>query len=389
MADIRPFRGHRFDAKQVSLTRALCPPYDVIGPQEARRLRRDRMNAIHLELPAGTGEARYSGAAKLWRSWTRSGALRQDESASLYVCEERFRFLGRSHRRLGFLGALGVDPAAARFVVPHERTLPKPKADRLRMLESVGANISPIFGVFPDPAGAVRRVLARAAKGRPVARGRTAGGVSYRLWSVSGAKDVAAVARALKPAKVLIADGHHRYEVSRAHHAAARRPATGTVLSYFCPEEDAGLLVLPTHRVVVDGSAVLARAEESCRLSVYRTLAELLKRLEASSNVYAFGLYYGAFILAEPRDRAGCRSGLGVEWLAKLLLSGVAPDQIRYTPYPDKAMAMAKEGDQAAVLVKPFPVKSIRRAVKAVGLLPPKSTYFYPKVATGLVFKQL
>ena len=388
MADIRPFRGHRYDAKRVSLTRALCPPYDVIGPEEARRLRRDRMNAIHLELPAGTGQARYRGAAKLWKTWTASGALKQDSAPSLYVCEERFIFLGRRHRRLGFLAALGVSRAAARCVVPHERTLPKPKADRLRMLKAVGANISPIFGVFPDPAGAVRRVLGRAAQGRPSAQGRTGGGVAYKLWPVSDARTPPRSRRA-QTGQGPIADGHHRYEVSRAHHAADRRPATGTVLSYFCPEEDAGLLVLPTHRVVMDGSAVLARAEESCRLTACRTLRDLLRRLAATSNAYAFGIYYGAFILAEPRSRDGCRSGLGVEWLAKLLLSGVAPDQIRYTPYAEKAMSMAEEGDQAAVLVKPFPVKSIRRAVKAVGLLPPKSTYFYPKVATGLVFKQL
>ena len=194
MADIRPFRGHRYDAKRVSLTRALCPPYDVIGPEEARRLRRDRMNAIHLELPAGTGQARYRGAAKLWKTWTASGALKQDSAPSLYVCEERFIFLGRRHRRLGFLAALGVSRAAARCVVPHERTLPKPKADRLRMLKAVGANISPIFGVFPDPAGAVRRVLGRAAQGRPSAQGRTGGGVAYKLWPVSDAKDAAAVA---------------------------------------------------------------------------------------------------------------------------------------------------------------------------------------------------
>lgn len=388
MADVRPFAGLRFDPSRVSLSRALCPPYDVIGEEEARRLRREAANAIHLELPEARGAAKYRGAARLWRRWRAQGLIRPDPAPSFYVCEERFRLGGRSLRRLGFLAAMGVGDEAARAVLPHERTLPKPKADRLRLLKAVRANISPIFGIFPDPSAVVRRVLSRAAAGRPAAQGVMASGVSYQLWRLAEPALVRGIRRALASRKVLIADGHHRYEVSRAYwKAGGAGDGADALLAYLCPEEDSGLVVLPTHRVVTE--ALVSPAESCCRWLRCASLRELLSRLAASPNPYAFGFIESGCRLGLPRSTDGCRSGLCVEWLGRRLLGRVPPEAIRYTPDAAAALAMARRLGGTAVLVKPFRVAQIRRAVKAVGLLPPKSTYFYPKIATGLVFKSL
>lgn len=384
MADVRPFRGVRYSNS--TLSSALCPPYDVIAPELAAALRRRKANAVHLELPQGEPPAKYARAASLWRRWTTDGTLARDPKPAFYAIEERYTLNGRSYTRRGILSALGATPKAAKSIIPHERTLAKPKVDRLKMLDAVGVNISPIFGVFADPAGAARRAIAAGMKGRPDAAGRSHAGVAYRLWVVDEPRLVAAIRRALAPRSILIADGHHRYSVSRDHHAQTKAPGTDAVLAYLVPDEDSGLVVLPTHRIAK--RSLLERASALASLKKVRGLGELEKLVAKSKNPYAFGLIENGFHFGEPAA-GGCRSGLAVEWLGSRLLAGVKPDEMSYTPDAALAVKKARAVKGAAVLVKPFSVAQVRRAARAVGLLPQKSTYFYPKIATGLAFRPL
>jgi uncharacterized protein (DUF1015 family) len=385
MAEVKPFRGVRFVS--ASLDEALCPPYDVIPAELARSLRRRPRNAVFLELPEGEGPARYARAKAAWKKWTADGTLARDFRPAFYVVEETYKLDGRSRVRRGFLAALGATPKAAKAIVPHERTLAKPKADRLKMLNALRVNVSPIFGVFPDPSGAARRALAAAARAKPVARGKSHAGVAYRLWRADEPRLVADLERALAPRSILIADGHHRYSVSREHHRATRLPGSDAVLAYLVPDEDAGLAVLATHRVAA--KSLRARAESLAVLKRYGTLAALEKALARARNPYAFGLIENGYWLGEPKSAGGCRSGLAVEWLGSRLLAGTRPEEMSYTPDAALAARKAKVVSGAAVLVKPFTVAQVRRAAKTVGLLPQKSTYFFPKISTGLAFRPL
>jgi len=385
MADVRPFRGVRYAA--ASLDEALCPPYDVIGPELARELRRRPRNAVFLELPEGEGAARYANARKAWRTWTSDGTLVRDGKPAFYVVEETYSFGGRARVRRGFLAALGATPKAAKAIIPHERTLAKPKADRLRVLNTLAVNTSPIFGVFADPAGAARRALAAAAKAAPVARGRSHAGVKYRVWRADEPRLVDALRRALAPRPILIADGHHRYAVSREHYRKTRLPGSDAVLCYFVPDEDAGLVVLPTHRIAA--KSLRARAESLASLKKVGSLKALEGALARERNPYAFGLIEKGFWLGVPKTPNGCRSGLAVEWLGERLLGDTRPDELSYTPDAALAAEKAEALRGAAVLVKPFTVPQVRAAAARVGLLPQKSTYFFPKIATGLVFRPL
>ena len=388
MADIRPFSAFRFDPKRAPLARVLCPPYDVIDPEMAGKLRSDEVSAVHLELPEGEGEAKYAGARFRWQQWRGNGLLARDEAPAFYVVEERFKAAGKARARTGFLAALSVKPEHAKFVLAHERTLSKPKEDRLKLLSAVKANISPIFGLLPDPTGVIRRALKKAKAAKPVAQGKMPSGVSYKLWALNDPKAAAAITKAAAPRQILIADGHHRYEVSRAYYAQNPVPGADTVLAYLCPEEDQGLVVLPTHRIV--DVEVERAASEQADLEACGSRAEMLKRLEGKKNPYSFGLYaHGKFQVGVPKGLNGCKSGLCVEWLGSHLLGQVPPDRIKYTPDAAKAVAMADGASGAVAFVKPMKVGQIRKAVRAVGLLPPKSTYFFPKIATGLVFKSL
>lgn len=384
MADVRPFRGVRYASS--TLSAALCPPYDVIGPELAAALRRRTDNAVHLELPQGEPPAKYARAAALWRKWTVNGTLARDPKPAFYAIEERYALNGKKYVRRGILSALGATPKAAKSIIPHERTLAKPKVDRLRMLDAVGVNISPIFGVFADPSGAARRAIAAGMKGRPDATGLSHAGVAYKLWVVDEPKLVSAIRKSLAPRSILIADGHHRYSVSRDHHAKTKGAGTDAVLTYLVPDEDAGLVVLPTHRIAK--RSLLKRAGELASLQKAPSLAALEKLVERSRNPYAFGLVEKGFWFGEPKA-FGCRSGLAVEWLGSQLLAGVEPDEMSYTPDAKLAAKKAAAIGGAAALVKTFSVAQVRRAAKAVGLLPQKSTYFYPKIATGLAFRPL
>jgi uncharacterized protein (DUF1015 family) len=385
MAEVKPFRGVRYAA--ASLDASLCPPYDVIGAELGKTLRARPRNAVFLELPQGEGTARYAKAKAAWKKWTTDGTLARDARPAFYVVEETYRLDGRTRVRRGFLAALGATPKAARAIIPHERTLSKPKADRLRMLNALRVNVSPIFGVFADPSGAARKALAAAAKDKPVARGKSHAGVGYRLWRTDDPALVSALTRALAPRSILIADGHHRYSVSRDHHKATRLPGSDAVLTYLVPDEDQGLVVLPTHRVAAQ--SLFARAESLAALTRLPTLGALEKSLAAAKNPYAFGLIEKGFWLGTPKSAGGCRSGLAVEWLGEKLFAGTRPDELSYTPDAAIAAKRAKASGGAAVLVKPFTVAQVRRAAKAVGLLPQKSTYFFPKIATGLAFRPL
>ncbi|MEK7389588.1 MAG: DUF1015 domain-containing protein [Elusimicrobiota bacterium] len=384
MADVRPFRGVRYAA--ASLGCALCPPYDVISAELAKKLRRVRSNAVFLELPEGSGDRRYARAAGVWRRWIVEGLLVRDPQQAFYAVEESFRWNGRVRVRRGFLGALSVEPKHARDIIPHERTLAKPKADRLKMLDQVGVNTSPIFGVYGDPSGAARRALARAMRGRPAATGRSHAGVDYRLWVVEQAGLISSLRKALSSRSILIADGHHRFAVSGDYHRRTGGPGSGAVLTYFVADEDDGLVVLPTHRIAK--RPLRERAAQYAGLTLVANLAELNRRVAESENPYAFGLIENGFYFGEPKPNA-CRSGLAVEWLAAHLLAEIAPDQMSYTPDSAVAAKAAESAAACAVLVKPFGVAQVRRAAKTVGLLPQKSTYFFPKIATGLVFRSL
>lgn len=376
MARVLPFRALRFDAARVRLDTALCPPYDIIGPEQARRLRRSAINAIHVELPVG-GAHRYAGARSLWRTWLRAGVLARDASPSFYLCEQAYPWRGRTLQRRGLFVDLSLTARASK-VVAHERTFSKPRQDRLLLLRALRANTSPVFLIAEDRRGHLEAAMVRAARGRRLLDAKDPVGGRVRLWSVADGS----IARLLAPEALLIADGHHRFRVCREHARSLGRD-TGCLV-YIALDRDPGLL-LATHRVVAPAEAVLARLRELCELVPVPSLARLEAELRRPG--LAIGVSRAARRwVARPRQTF---RGLGVEWLSDKL--GLTPDYagIGYTHDAAQAERLARTRGGAALLLKAPTVAEVRRAVARRGLLPQKSTYFYPKVPTGLVFREL
>jgi uncharacterized protein (DUF1015 family) len=380
MAALRPFASVRYRLSPSVLSQVLCPPFDTIPPEEARRFRRHPLNAIHLELPSG-GSRRYRRARRLWDAWLRSGILVRDPRPAFYLLEHVFRWGSRRRSRLGIFAGLSFFSGRGR-VIPHERTFGKYREDRRRLLSALRANTSPVFLLCPDPRLRLRKELLRARRARPLVRAATPWGGAFRLWRL---RRTAVLSRLLAQRPFLIADGHHRFRVSREHALAGG--CDEGCLVYLCSDGDPGLLLLPTHRVLRAAASFWRRLERRCVLRPLSSSEDLERRLAAASGECVFGIYArGRCWLAHPRRRF---AGLPVEWLDEGLRIRPIRDRVRYTHVLAEALRRADQ-DRGVALLLPAPrLKEVWAAVRRAGLLPEKTTYFYPKVPTGLVFREL
>jgi len=337
MPVVLPFRAVRPAGPAATIAERLSPPYDVIAPAERARLATTAHNPAHLILPqddraAGEG-SRYAVAARTLAAWRAEGALVRDAAPAFYAYEQAFEHRGRSRVRRGFFGLLALSPFGEGGVYAHERTLNAPREDRFRLLEATEANLSPVFVLYEDSAGDVRRALDAARAKSPLGSARTAEGVES-LWAIPdvaavgavpngeeacAAEGVAHIARGLAAQSVVIADGHHRYE-SALRHRDARRAATaaagGTavagcdfMLACFVEVTDPGLLVLPTHRVVrglppVTASALAERLAGALVVTPLGAVAGSEADAAARAETFLAAHPAGAFVFAPAGERA-------------------------------------------------------------------------------------
>ena len=265
MAEVKPFRGIHYDVKRVGdLTQVVAPPYDVISPEEQEALhRRHPKNITWVDFGMakksdGPGENKYTRAAAWFREWLAEGTLVRDAAPSLYYYEQEFTIPGkRTYVRKGFLGALKLSAFGEGEVFPHERTLSKPKEDRLALMRVTDVHMSPIFALYSDPEDEVLKSLRSAMAVAPDMAAVDDLGVQHRVWTVSQPKALLGAVEGMKGKGIFIADGHHRYETAlafrdemRKKHGANPAAAYEHVLMFLCNMDDEGIVILPTHRGV-------------------------------------------------------------------------------------------------------------------------------------------
>jgi uncharacterized protein (DUF1015 family) len=426
MADIFPFSGLRYATDRVGdLASVLCPPYDVIGEDERRELEaRHSENVVRLELPRGVDDARYATAAKLLGAWTAEGILRSDTREAFYLYEQQFGYAGQRYTRRGFFATVRLEPFERRVVLPHEKTLSAPKEDRRRLLRATRTQISPVFGLYRDAGGAARAIIDEAASAAPAIDTTTADGVRHRLWPMTAAPALDGLRTLLADKQILIADGHHRYETMlglapelRPLDVPAGGAASDFVMMFLARAEDPGLLVLPTHRLVkdlpdfsFDGLCAAASAAFDIEQGDETTAAAIEERLARQGSqgvvfaVRAPGrpstvwLSLKKFLDLSALGPPALR-GLDVTVLHGVILGPLlAIDAealarqsfINYTHDTAEALARVGRGEvQAAFLMNATKVEQVLAACEAGFVLPQKSTYFLPKLATGLVMYRL
>ena len=406
----------------------LAPPYDVVDEAEAAALHaRSPYNAARVESPRG-GAERFAEAAAALRRWEAEGVLRREAAPALYAYEQRAPVGGEVRTRRGCLARLRLSPFADGAVRPHERTMAAPKAERLALLRAAGADVSPIFVIAGDPSGEAAALLAGAARRRPAFAATDARGGEHRLWALGGAAEIARLAAAFAPGRATIADGHHRYETALDHLAEGGADAAEGrrwVLACLVPEGDPGLAVLPTHRLVpadpppdfgarlqalydiepleasggpADGAAAAARLWDRVRASA-----------AAPGTFGLIGPQGTGPRLLRPRSREAIGAALPDGWsaasraldvliltetiLGPLLGVGAAElagGRVEFSEDAERAgaWALAAPG-RLAFLVNPPRVDQVAAVADAGEVLPQKSTFFYPKLATGMVFNPL
>jgi uncharacterized protein (DUF1015 family) len=437
MPDIQAFRGLRYDLGHVGeLSDVVAPPYDVIDPPLQDALyEKNPANVIRLILnrdEPGDDESnnRYSRAAQLLKNWQREGVLQREGEASLYVYHQVFEHLGQQHVRRGFMARVRLEPFGEGKIFPHEETHASAKEDRLKLTRACQANLSQIFGLYPDPQEEADRILDEAIAGEAPLEAVDHLGVKHRLWIIQDGGVVRRLTTFLGGKPLFIADGHHRYETALNYRNELagngvlddNHPAN-YVLTMLVSMSDPGMIVLPTHRLFrglppVDSQTLidkLAGNFETRLAGEGADLAESLwQQIEVEDEQGQMAFYCGAdqrWVMAKvteagreamrqaSADHSDAWCGLGVAMLHRLaietLLGAKDLPKPKYVHLVQELVDSLHAGDEdgtdypLAALVMPATLDHIREISELGERMPAKSTYFYPKLLSGLVLNPL
>jgi uncharacterized protein (DUF1015 family) len=423
LAEISPFSGVRYNQDIVGdMASVICPPYDVISPDEQRAYyEKSDYNVIRLEhgavLPNDTkANNKHSRASATFSKWLKDRILVADHVPSFYIHEHIFTHQNIRKRRLGLTVCVRLEPWEKRIIFPHENTVPGIKSDRLELMRACAANFSPLLGIYEDLGQKVTKLLNTQAGRKPVID-FTEAGETHKLWVANEPEFVQRVSHFLASKPIYIADGHHRYETALAYRDEKRHetaPGKGNqafnfVMITLVSFSDPGLIVLPVHRLI--------RNLSSKALAQFRNNLEAFFELESAplgetglpeirgATTRVLGLEPGSVIALKlrqpssikeimPREHSEAYKRLDISIVQHLIIDKlIALDKnssVVYTPDMLEARRLVESGEyQLAFLLNPIPVTTIKAIADANDKMPGKSTYFYPKLPTGLVINRL
>jgi uncharacterized protein (DUF1015 family) len=412
MARIYPFQPYRYTEAAGPLVSVVTQPYDKITPaMRTKYMEQSPYNLVRIILGEQTQSDTpqdnvYTRAARYLQDWIESGVLRRDTDPSLYAYFQEFRVpdTGEILTRKGFIGLGAVEEYSAGVVYRHEQTLSGPKKDRLELLRHTHAHFGQLFMLYPDPQGEVDALLDEAAAGEPTEQVADEYGAAHRLWKISDPARVARIQQLMSDKKLLIADGHHRYETALAFHKESPGLAgADRVMMTFVNMYSPGLKVLATHRVVsnlekFDAPAFFERAEAEFTVERLELPSDLTDRWEkAPAGTCIIGAAIPGSLYALTAKNTGGK--LDVPVLHETVLGGLLGiseeavrdgKHLRYVRGLDSAIAEAESGvAQIAFLLKPTSVQQVADISFGGGVMPQKSTDFYPKLLSGLTIYKL
>ncbi len=418
MAVIKPIKALGFTEKAGKIETCVCPPYDIISADErAALIGRNEYNLVRLELPEG--EDKYKEAGCILNDWLNKGILKRDEAEGIFVYREEFNVENVDYCLTGIVCKVKLCEFSEKVVLPHEETLTKAKTDRFNLMCNTGCNFSSIYSLYNDDSGVIAQVIANKVAEEPIHRFTDEEEVTHTLWKIDCEKGIAAIVNALADKQLFIADGHHRYETAlnfKKHCYENGIMPEGTdvdhVMMTLVDMDDKGLVVFPTHRLIVDKAVCKKEIAEKCAEDFNTSLQplNLLKdALKKGENGKTFALYTGGedFLLMEFKpekariidNRSEAYSDLDVSVLHSMVLEnalGIDKENmanqvnLRYTRSMDEAIEKVQKGEAtAAFLINATKVSQIKAVALAGDKMPQKSTYFYPKLKTGLVMNML
>ncbi|MCL2150413.1 MAG: DUF1015 domain-containing protein [Dehalococcoidia bacterium] len=431
MAEVRPLCGVRYNREKVpDLAAVLCPPYDIISPAGQRALyERSPYNFVRIEygeVRPGDSEAdnKYQRAAAYFQEWLSGGVLVEDTRPAFYVHDHYFTYQGREYRRRGLACRVRLEEWASRIILPHENTFAAPRGERMRLLKTLGANTSPVLAMYRDTSREITRILAKASASEPIAASSSFDGERHELFAVSAASEVGCLERAFSGLSLYIADGHHRYESALAcwRERAAKYPAVTAdepinfVLMTLVDMDDPKLLILPPHRLLRGLSPAKLAELEAGLVSFFqieRVVPGAEDTWEKVAALQGEGLClvlvgpgdlirtlavrdFEAAVRLMPEGHSGIYHQLDVSLVDHLVLEemlGLAlEDEATVAFNYDRTETVQKiaSGEfQLAFIVKPVHPGVIKDIADAQDRMPRKSTYFYPKLPSGLLINRV
>jgi len=424
MAEIKAFKGMRYTDSGGSLNTLVCPPYDIISDaQRESYIEKNPYNIIRLELPKG-GDERYREAGDTLDKWLDGEILACDGEDGVYVYEMQFTANGAKRSLKGFVSLVRLTDFSEGIVLPHEETLSKAKQDRFDLMGETFCNFSQIYSLYMDEDNSVYGIIDGSSNGAPDMEVTDGDGTVHRMWRISDKNTISKLTKAFVDKKLYIADGHHRYETALNFHRslcasgkAVPGDRSGYVMMMLVNMENNGLVVFPTHRIVHGLAEFNAeKIIDECRN--YFTVSEAPDedRMQAALNMAydegkkAFAMYVGAgncFVMTLKDETAVKRllpdmsdayCGLDVSVLHSLVLErifGIDKENMAnqknlgYTRSREEALrAVGIDGADCSFILNPTKVSEIRDVAAAGEKMPQKSTYFYPKLITGLVMNR-
>ncbi|OHB40197.1 MAG: hypothetical protein A2Y11_01235 [Planctomycetes bacterium GWC2_39_26] len=434
MAVIKPFRGLRYNQDIIKdISSVVTPPYDVISPQDQERYYQIHPNNIvrldlGKDIPGDDEKTnKYTRAAEFLNKWEKTGILKQEDSPAIYIYDQEFLSDNKRIVRRGFIALVKLEPFDKGHIYPHEQTLSGPKADRLKLTQSCQANLSSIFALFPDEDNAIDNYLSTMASTKPEVDFSDDTDVKNKLWVIKERQTIDRLITLMKEKPLFIADGHHRYETSLAYREQMRKEngrlsgdlPLDYVMMVCVSMNNPGLKILPAHRVLqikeYNFNHVLKLLKESFKVELMGKgclVNDFMSSLYAEAKGHTFGMYVGhedayyklhltneklldtIFANDHPEWKhldTGILHGMIINKILGINSMDVTlKNYVKYVKEESEAVSLVRSGHyQLAFFLKPTLIEQVREIAMSRKVMPPKSTYFYPKLITGIVINSL
>lgn len=395
MANLKGFKGLRYNDEKISkISDVIAPPYDVINKkQQEDLLNQSQHNVVHIDFNDGIGDEKYSNAGKIFKEWLDENILLQEDKEAIYPYLQEFTYKSKSYTRLGFIALVEVSEFSKKVVLPHEQTFSGPKEDRYKLMKSCKANLSPIFGVYDNSDEIVDNILKNFIdQNSPVIKGESKDGVINTVWKIDDEKKINQIIESFKPKEILIADGHHRYETSLNYYKDFPDDKNKYTMFYLAGSNQEGLLINPTHRILqnVEQSNLLIdqiKKDFDCENYNEEINEDFLNPDEFFVISKEANIILKCKIKEENRDKFYSMSVYGVQ---EFIIDKFKDNYngLDFFKSFNDANDSILENSLGLILPK-FVPPDIMKVVLNDDKMPQKSTYFYPKVATGVLFNKL
>ncbi len=409
---IKNFRGITYNPKKIKIEKVVTPPYDVITPeQQEKYYKKDEFNIIRLILGKSFEndneiKNKYTRAKEYFNDWIKKNVLIQDKTENFYYLEEEFEFNNERYIRQGFIGILKLEEFEKGNIVPHEKTLKGPKKDRFNLIKECKANFSQIFGLYSDKDLLINKILVESVKNSEPFFNFSYENIDYRFWKISNQNSINSIIEIMQNKKVFIADGHHRYETALMYRDYMRKKINANdneeypfdyVMMYFCPMEEEGLLVLPTHRLLKNlklDESFFDKAKNF--FTIEKSSYKEINKIKPGTFLFYDGKNFYVFKL---KNEFKDKDKLDVEILEELIFKKcltITDDEISNKTKIDfikdekRGIDLVNQKKFSGIFIlHPPDIEKVREISLKKGVLPQKSTYFYPKLLTGLVIYSL